>query len=71
MILSSDDVEATRGDSRVWYLPHHPVFNPNKPGKVRRVMNGDSKFREKSLNSVLLTGPDLLRNLVGILISFP
>ena len=19
-----------------WYLPHHPVINPNKPGKVRR-----------------------------------
>ena len=22
-----------------WYLPHHPVLNPNKPGKVRRVLN--------------------------------
>ena len=21
-----------------WYLPHHPVLNPNKPGKVRRVL---------------------------------
>ena len=20
----------------LWYLPHHPVTNPNKPGKVRR-----------------------------------
>ena len=24
---------------REWYLPHHPVVNPNKPGKVRRVLN--------------------------------
>ena len=24
---------------RVCYLPHHPVTNPNKPGKVRRVSN--------------------------------
>ena len=29
---------------REWYLPHHPVVNPNKPGKVRRVLNGASKF---------------------------
>ena len=24
---------------REWYLPHHPVVNPNKPEKVRRVLN--------------------------------
>ena len=29
---------------REWYLSHHPVVNPNKPGKVRRVLNGASKF---------------------------
>ena len=22
-------------DKPLWYLPHHPVFNPNKPGKTR------------------------------------
>lgn len=22
-----------------WYLPHHPVFNPNKPDKVRVVFS--------------------------------
>ena len=25
---------------REWYLPHNPVMNQNKPGKVRRVRNG-------------------------------
>ena len=29
---------------REWYVPHHPVLNPNKPGKVRRVLNGASRF---------------------------
>ena len=24
---------------REWYLPHHPVIHPNKPGKIRRVLN--------------------------------
>ncbi|XP_075252013.1 uncharacterized protein LOC142344310 [Convolutriloba macropyga] len=54
----------------IWYLPHHAVTNPNKPGKVRRVANAASKFRGKSLNSNLLTGPDLLNNLVGVLLRF-
>ena len=47
---------------KIWYLPHHPVFNPNKPGKVRRVANAADKFKGQSLNSNLMTGPDLLNN---------
>ena len=54
----------------IWFLPHHPVTNPNKPGKVRRVANAASKFRGESLNSILLTGPDLLNTLVQILLRF-
>ena len=46
-----------------WYLPHHPVLNPNKPGKVRRVLNRAAKFHGASLNKSLLTGPDLLEKL--------
>ena len=55
---------------RIWYLPHHPVENINKPGKVRRVANAASKFGAQSLNSNLLTGPDLLNNLLGVLMRF-
>ena len=53
-----------------WYLPHHPVVNPNKPGKVRRVLNGASKFHGTSLNKSLLVGPDLLQNLIFVLLRF-
>ena len=55
---------------RIWYLPHHPVQNPNKPGKIRRVANAASKYRGQSLNSNLLTGPDLLNSLLGTLLRF-
>ena len=53
-----------------WYLPHHPVLNPNKPDKVRRVLNGAAKFHGASLNKFLLTGPDLLQNLIYVLLRF-
>ena len=55
---------------REWYLPHHPVVNPHKPGKVRRVLNGASKFHGHSLNNALLIGPDLLQNLLHVLLRF-
>ena len=51
---------------RMWYLPHHPVLNPNKPGKVRCVCDAAAKYQGSSLNSHLVGGPDLLNNLVGI-----
>ena len=53
-----------------WYLPHHPVKHPHEPGKVRRVCNAVSKFKGVSLNDKLFSGPDLLRNSVGIVFRF-
>ncbi|XP_075253997.1 uncharacterized protein LOC142345651 [Convolutriloba macropyga] len=51
-------------------LSHHPVQNPNKPGKVRRVCNAASKYKEVCLNEKLLAGPDLLHELIGTLLRF-
>ena len=51
---------------REWYVPHHPVLNPNKPGKVRRVLNGALRFHGNSLNKSLLVGPDLLEKLLFV-----
>ncbi|XP_075241658.1 uncharacterized protein LOC142336633 [Convolutriloba macropyga] len=54
----------------VSFLPHHPVTNENKPGKVRRVANASSIFQDQSFNSNLLKGPDLLSNLTGVIMRF-
>ena len=70
-IVQVDKSDCFRIDNpRAWYLPHHPVFHPHKPGKVRRVLNGAAKFHGVSLNSKLLTGPDLLQTLIHVLMRF-
>ena len=67
-IVRVDKSECFRTDNRrEWYLPHHPVVHPHKPGKVRRVLNGAAKLHGHSLNNALLTGPDLLQSLIHIL----
>ena len=67
--LEQEEVVSTENDMQ-WYLPHHLVKHPHKPGKVRRVCNAASKFTGVSLNDKLLSGPHLLRNLVGIVFRF-
>ncbi|XP_062556830.1 uncharacterized protein LOC134221657 [Armigeres subalbatus] len=63
-----EELAARKG--QVWYLPTFPVINPNKPGKIRIVWDAAATVRGVSLNSVLLTGPDLLSSLVAVLHKF-
>ena len=57
-------------EGRIWYLPHHPVTNPHKPGKVRVVFDCAATYRGTSLNDQLLQGPDLMNSIVGVLLRF-
>ena len=62
--------EADITTPRTWYLPHHPVFNPNKPGKIRVVKDAAAMHQGTSLNKSLMSGPDLLNSLIGVIIRF-
>ena len=53
-----------------WYLPHHPVYHHQKPGKVRVVFDCAAKWRGILLNNQLLQGPDLTQSLVDVLSRF-
>ena len=53
-----------------FYLPHHPVTSPTKPGKVRTVFDAAAECEGTSLNKNLLTGTDVANNLVGVLLCF-
>ena len=54
----------------IWYLPHHPVTNVHKPGKVRVVFDCAAKYNGFSLNNALMKGPQFMNNLIGVLIRF-
>ena len=62
--------EATLKNGQVWYIPHHGVYHPKKPQKIRVVFDCSVEFAGASLNRHLLQGPDLSNNLVGVLCRF-
>ena len=54
----------------VWYIPHHGVYHPQKPDKIRVVFDCSATFENTSLNSHLLQGPDLTNKLLGVICRF-
>ena len=62
--------EFSQANPRVWYLSHHPVLNPHKPVKVRRVSDAAANYQGTSLNDQFSSGPHLLNSLVSILMRF-
>ena len=62
--------KSTQQDGRVWYLPHHGVYHPQKPDKIRVVFDCSSELNGRSINKELLMGPDLTNQLIGVLTRF-
>ena len=68
-ILGESELDGTFGKG--WYVPqHHPVPNPNKPGKVRHVCNAASKYKEVCLNDKIFAGRDLQHGLIATIFRF-
>ena len=66
--VPEDRLEARRG--KVWYLPHHGIYHPRKPHKIRVVFDCSARYEGTSLNSPLMPEPDLTNSLVGVLTRF-
>ena len=54
-----------RKKQNVWYIPHHGVYHPKKPNKIRMVFDCSAEYQNESLNKHLLQGPDLTNNLTS------
>ena len=55
---------------KAWYVPHHDVYHPKKPEKIRVVFDCSAKVGGTSLNEQLQQCPDLTNSLVGVLTRF-
>ena len=56
-------------EGKNWFIPHHGVYHPRKK-KLRVVWDCSSVTGGVSLNDLLLQGPDLSNDLLGVLIRF-
>ena len=54
---------------KIWYLPHHGVYHPNKPG-IRVVFDLSADYNDRFINRELLLGPDLTNQIAGALLRF-
>ena len=70
----SESERATSDQARtkcnVWYIPHHGVYHPKKPDKIRLVFDCAAEYETESLNKHLPQGPDLTNKLTGVLCKF-
>ena len=55
---------------KTWYIPHHAVYHPSEPGKIRVIFDCSAEFEGRSINKELLPGPDLTNQIVSILIRY-
>jgi hypothetical protein len=51
------DVSNMKNRKNLWFLPHFPVFNPKKPGKLRLVFDAAAKCEEKKPKACLTDWP--------------
>ena len=65
----AEEVEDHKDPKMCWYLPHHGVYHKRK-NKLRVVFDGSAVYKGTSLNDFLLTGPDMVNSLPGVLCRF-
>ena len=65
-----DQLRPADGSRQVWYLPHFAVYHPRKPDQIRVVFYSSAECHGMSLNKELLSGPNQINSLLGVLVRF-
>ena len=55
---------------KTWIIPHHGVYHPSKPDKIRVVFDCSAGYNGVSINKRLMSGPDLTSQIISILVKF-
>ncbi|XP_039859766.1 uncharacterized protein LOC120716330 [Simochromis diagramma] len=53
-----------------WYLSYFGVYHPQKPSQIRVVFDSSAQFEGMSLNTVLISRPNLNNSLLGVQVRF-
>ncbi len=72
-VIGNGDAEQVKdggSEGERWYIPHRGVHHVKKPDVLRVVFDCSARYKGTSLNDHLLSGPDMLNNLSGVLIRF-
>ena len=72
-ILSKEHAKifkSTWTNGRVWYLPHHGVYHPAKPNKIRFIFYCSAEYVGRSIKQYLMAGHDLTNQIAGTLLRF-
>ena len=67
--MSEEEVKSYKGP--VQYVSHHAVIRPEKKSTpLRIVFNSSAVYQGQYLNDYWMKGPDLLKNLFGVILRF-
>ena len=55
---------------KTWFISHHGVYHPSKPGKMQVVFDCSAEYNGVSINKKLMSGPDLTNQIISILVKF-
>ena len=61
---------APKEPKNTWYMPHHAVTNAKKLEKIGIVFDAAAPYKGTWLNGQLVTGPNLLNSLIGVIMRF-
>ena len=55
---------------KIWFIPHHEIYHPSKPGKIRVAFDCSAEYNGVSINKKLMSGPGLTNQIISILVKF-
>ena len=72
-LFDSEHIERTpelNPSNECWYLPLFGIYHPQKKDRIQGVFDSSTTVCGLSLSKVLMTGPDLMDTLLGVLLRF-